>query len=142
VNLPPEIATRVRVALDQEPGTLARAHGGILLFSTLGVTLVLRPDGVVLDLWPVEEPGDPTSDGQPRIASGSTELLGLVAGSKQYPWLSPLIPPRPQGALDCGSCQGRGTFPFEGMGGSAVTIYCSHCGAVGWSCSEAPSAQD
>jgi hypothetical protein len=133
MNLPAEIADHVRRAHEGLPlNSPAREHGGIPLFFTLGTMLILRPDGVILDLWTECEPDWPEADGKARVATGEQEWLGIVAGSEKYPWLSELIPRRPPDATDCTDCTGRGRTPIRDASGNRVTLYCGACGAVGW----------
>jgi hypothetical protein len=133
MKIPAHIADHVRQALIDLPlNSPARAHGGIPLFFTLGTMLILRADGVILDLWPECEPDWPEADGEARVASAEQEWLGIVAASEKYPWLSELIPRRPPDATDCADCTGRGRVPTRDASGNLVTLFCGSCGAVGW----------
>ncbi len=133
MNIPESIAELVEQAWQDLPSdNPARAHHGIPLLLTLGAMLVLRSDGVILDLWPEYEPGWPTSDGKSRIVSSEEGWIGIVAGSEAYPWLADLIPLRPTGAIDCDKCEGRGRVPVTDWRGETVTMYCGDCSALGW----------
>lgn len=105
------------------PDAVAKGHGALPLLADIGGLWMLRPDGTILELvWDEEGP--------PSVASEGAGLVGLVAGSERYPWLSELLPQRPADAANCPSCDGQGQITIAPPGKGVV--FCGSCSALGW----------
>jgi hypothetical protein len=125
IRLPLPIADRVRVSA--EPANWAGAvnidaeaarYGGIALMGTIGIIWLLRPDG---SLWEVDD-----DSGRPLTPlAAEWHVMALVAGSRRFPWLAELLPPRPDCAPDCASCGGKGTR-------AGTNVFCADCEGLGW----------
>ena len=100
-------------AIDDE----ARDHGAIALIGTIGCIWGLRPDGT---LWQFD------ADSELPLSPLASELtfLALIAGSQRYAWLAPLIPARPDVAIDCQVCPGPRN--------STLPVFCATCLGLGW----------
>ena len=131
VKLPPHIANRIRkmVEASSKEGFHAdheaARHGGIALMGTIGSLWLLRPDGTI---WDVDDDwGKPLAPLPEQL-----HTTALAAGVERHPWLSELLPERPDGAVDCSTCRGKGKlFPKNAVvGGSG--IFCPDCSALGW----------
>jgi hypothetical protein len=126
-----EVAT-----LDDDPRLVAnvvgRRVGALPLLADLGGALLLRPDGVVLELeW------DTPSEGAPRVASERSRRVGIGVGVIERPWLAALLPPRPRDAVPCPMCRGeRRVFPRTARPGE--WFVCGACEAQGWVASDEP----
>lgn len=94
-------------------------HRALPLFGTIGVVWLLRSDGT---FWRSD------ADAGLELEPLPPELhaAALIAGARRYPWLSPLLPARPEDATDCASCGGRGWV------GPGNVIICDKCLALGW----------
>jgi hypothetical protein len=132
VNLPQHIRERIReeiargggLAIDEE----ARRHGAIALMGTIGAIWMLRPDGT---LWDADsDSGKPLT----RLPDGSW-TLAVVWGAERFPWLAELLPPRPQDAVSCSDCAGRGRV-------GSTPVLCPTCEGLGWSPSNRPLQWD
>lgn len=126
MSIPPNISHRIERAIGMlEPEPLGhvnyegRRHRALPLFGTVGEVWLLRPDGT---LWRAD------SDAGLPLEPLPAELhtMALVAGSLRYPWLGALLPVRPLGAIECGTCDGAGRL------GATKTVFCNTCGALGW----------
>ena len=131
MNLPEHIAARISETIAtlplEEPYHIdweARRHGAIALMGTIGSTWLLRPDGTLLDVD--SDFGKPL---QPLAAH--LHVTAIVAGCERYPWLSELLPMRPEQARDCPTCRGLGRIRLsndaDGHG-----VFCDSCQALGW----------
>lgn len=99
-------------------------HRALPLYVDWAATIGITPRGDIVE-WSTE--GD--YDGL-RPAESSWVVDALVQGSKKYPALSFLIPPRPPTAHTCPDCQGTGritALPEQ----ITEQVICS-CGGVGW----------
>ena len=123
VVLPAFVVSKILRALSGE-GSLsfaiddeAREHGAIALMGTIGCIWGLRPDGT---LWQFD------ADVQLPLSPLPPELtfLALIAGSQRYAWLAPLVPARPDVAIDCPVCPG----PKNPM----LPVFCAICSGLGW----------
>lgn len=56
--------------------------------------------------------------------------IALFQGSKKYPELKALIPPKPGNALECHVCGGTGVVPISAQLG-LDNLVC-YCGGLGW----------
>lgn len=124
MQLPQHIANRIAAWVAETPTSgghvdnEAARYGGVSLMGTIGSVWLMRPDGT---LWEVDD-----DTGRPlKPLPSNLETIALVAGSKRHFWLHELVPLRPQAALDCPTCDGRGL-----IGGAA---FCDRCNALGWS---------
>jgi hypothetical protein len=133
MQLPAEIAEQITTAiqaLDPAAGwldELGHRHSAIPLYADIGGAVLLRSDGVFLELeW------DQETEHHPRECSDLTSTVPLVAGAERYPWLKGLLPVRPSDARPCTSCQGLGRIVLTNGSGR---ILCGVCGALGWKAS-------
>ena len=103
---------------------MLREMDALYLFGTIGMEAVMRSDGAVLvsvdEHW--GEPNAPLPGW--REATGTERTLSLTVASERWPELAELLPRRPVDARDCATCEGRGTI--------VPKLYCSECGALGW----------
>jgi hypothetical protein len=130
MQLPTHIAERIRIWVAETPKESlhvdheAARHGGISLLGTIGSTWLLRPDGT---FWDVDD-----DFGKPLQALPEKyHSTALVSGVERHPWLAELLPTRPEEALECTDCLGRGRI-FVGTERDNF-VYCPACGALGWS---------
>lgn len=84
--------------------------------------VLLAPDGsvIVYDHDVLDAPID-------RVLDHAYLMASLVEGSRAFPALAPLVPPRPVDALECDACRGSGRLPAP----IPSHIICK-CGGVGW----------
>lgn len=129
MHLPREITEWISAAVEVLspnrglPDRVGREHSAIPLLADLGGAILLRADGVFLELeW------DQETELQPREASEPASTVPLVAGTERYPWLAALLPVRPADARPCSACRGTGSIPTNITG----SVFCGHCGALGW----------
>lgn len=95
-----------------------REHGFLPVHvGWLGV-IGVRTDGSFVVWWHDDDP--PHVD----VALALEARTGAVQAARMYPELAPLVPLRPEAALDCVNCIAAGE-------GSAGHLICS-CGGVGW----------
>jgi hypothetical protein len=127
MNLPPHIVARIRDAVaslpsqpKRGPDSAGKQYGGIPLLADMGGVSLLVPDGRILEVtW------DSGTLAQPL--SSYPETVAIVAGAQRYPWLSELIPARPEDAVVCSVCSGSGKILKSGG-----RFFCGACGALGW----------
>jgi hypothetical protein len=82
---------------------------------TIGAIWLLRSDGT---FWDVDDDsGRPIGPLAPEWHHAA-----IRCGAERHPWLVELIPSRPQTAIDCSFCQGKGDVGF----------LCPECFARGW----------
>jgi hypothetical protein len=83
----------------------------------------LRADG---EIWLID-----TEDGREPVREFDERLrrVALCKGAKKYPELQPLVPDRPQGAMDCPHCVGTGRIDAPGVPPDTIVCY---CGGLGW----------
>ncbi|WP_145952177.1 hypothetical protein [Paludisphaera borealis] len=99
-------------------------HGALPLYVSWGATIGITPKGKIVE-WSTE--GD--YEGL-RPADPSWVISALVQGSKKWPALTALIPPRPPTAHTCPDCHGTGRI--HGVPENiADGVGCS-CRGVGW----------
>jgi hypothetical protein len=94
-------------------------HRGLPLFGTIGEVWLLRADG---SFWKVDSDFGRELEPLPE----NLQTIALAAGKERYPWLADLLPSRPDIAITCSDCGGRGRF------GPGNILYCHSCGALGW----------
>jgi hypothetical protein len=128
--IPNSVAEQIRaavLALDSAgnlPDRVGHAHSAIPLLADIGGAVLLRADGVVLELeW------DQESEQHPRERPELASTVPLVSGAERYPWLKALLPQRPPDAVSCSTCLGGGSIKVEGGKGR---VFCGVCGALGW----------
>jgi hypothetical protein len=93
------------------------------LFPDFGACYAIRPNGEVISVgW------DDHSDVQVHHELRTLRTI-LFQGSKRYPELQTLLPPKPVDARVCHVCNGTGIFVIAGT--ATTTIVC-HCGGYGW----------
>ena len=126
INLPAIIKERIERCVAGEDGhhismdDLAREHGAIALFGTIGYIWGLRPDGT---LWQIDQ-----DFGLPfEQLAEEWEINAIVYGIDRYPWLNALLPVRPEFANTCLVCDGRAKFKA-----TVGYIVCSACHGLGW----------
>jgi hypothetical protein len=74
----------------------------------------------------------------PRIENDlndSSKIVALVVATERYPQLARLLPKRPDLAIECDACGGRGQITV----GNLSNIICGECSGLGWR--EAAGAQ-
>ena len=120
IDLPPEVAARIQRLVDGREShfnDVCLAHGGIMLFGTIGSLYMLKPDGT---FWQAEDETSPFSP-----LTSAHEISAIVLASRgPYPWLSVLIPPRPNSAIECTDCSGIGYW--------SPGWVCGPCRGLGW----------
>jgi hypothetical protein len=90
------------------------------LLMDMGGCYAIRPCGEIISFgW--DTPDDIRLEADPRIRN-----IALYQGSKRYPELREFIPSRPEDAIDCPTCKGKGEFPRP-----YDRLVC-YCGGVGW----------
>jgi hypothetical protein len=97
--------------------------GALPVYSDLGGTLFVRPDGEILFLEH-DSPDEPKVERDP-----AWRLSALVSGAEKYPELRPLLPVRGKGARECDACAGRGRVQ---IGEAGRGILCGRCRGLGW----------
>jgi len=95
--------------------------GGMTLYGTIGHSATLRPDGSVWINASDQQPGPIVF--RWHEAKYKERLGALVLGSKKFPRLKALLPPRPSTAASCGRCKGSGEI--QG-------VQCWECAGLGW----------
>lgn len=111
-------------AVDDKLGlrAFAEQHQALPLLSDMGGSRALRHDGeVVVFSWDDPQKVWVEEDERARI-------MVVIAGSRIYPELRLLVPPRPKMARDCPQCRGTGIFIHP-------RVICN-CGGCGWVLSE------
>lgn len=103
-------------------------HRALPLYVGWVATIGITPKGDIVE-W---------SDDGLRPAESRWVISALVQGSKQYPALASLIPPRPTTAHTCPDCQGTGRLRIPGLAESVLDNVICSCGGVGWIDSPAP----
>lgn len=94
------------------------------LLLDMGGCFAIRPDGEIISFgWDEEKKYEVEKDQRVRN-------IALFAGSKKYPELKELIPPRTQEDRDCPHCEGTGTLAINAELG-VENIIC-YCGGLGW----------
>jgi hypothetical protein len=95
------------------------AHHALPLFGTLGEVWLLRSDG---SLW--------RSDADIGLAleplPEALHITAIVAGAERHPWLRDVLPARPENAVECPDCGGKGSI------GPHNASFCPLCRALGW----------
>jgi hypothetical protein len=101
-----------------------RVSNALPVYSDLGGTLLLRPDGEILFL------DSGSGDDEPQIETDfGWRITAVVVGAEEYPELRPLLPIRPSGTEDCEACAGLGRVR---IGETDVRILCGRCHGLGW----------
>jgi hypothetical protein len=101
-----------------------RVSGALPVYSDMGGTLLLRPDGEILFL------DSNSGDDEPPIETDSGwRITAVVVGAEEYPELRPLLPNRPSGTEDCAACAGLGRVR---IGETDRPILCGRCHGLGW----------
>ncbi len=93
----------------------------------------LQTDGEIL-VVPTEEDEELKLEDDNRL-----QRMAIFQGAKKYFELRSLVPQRPDEAVDCNHCEGRGRIDLPGIVG-ADTIVC-YCGGLGWLLPDAVVAQ-
>lgn len=133
MNLPVEIAEQISAAIEALdssrglPDRVGRELSAIPLLADIGGAVLLRADGVFLELeW------DQETEVHPREVAEPSSTVPLVAGTERYPWLVALLPARPADARPCSACRGGGSIHTNISG----RIFCGECGALGWAAAQ------
>jgi hypothetical protein len=101
-----------------------RGSGALPVYSDMGGTLFLRPDGEILVL------GSGPEDDEPRIETDpGWRITAIVVGAEEDPELRPLLPVRPSGTEDCEACAGHGRVH---VGEIDHRFLCGRCHGLGW----------
>jgi hypothetical protein len=94
-------------------------YNALPLFGTIGEVWLLRSDG---SLWRADSDSGMNLEPLPE----GLHTIALVVGSARYPWLRELLPARPERAITCIECGGRGRI------GPGDAVFCHACSALGW----------
>jgi hypothetical protein len=104
---------------DWEREAAART-GGLAVWSSIGATLVVTPEGTVLSIH--------HDDGTIREESNAGWIrMALVLVARKDPALRSWAPVRPEDARVCTACAGVGTITQFG-----VVLECGTCFLTGW----------
>ena len=126
IDLPVNVKERIERCVAGDEGNhlhwddLAREHGAIGLFGTIGLIWCLRPDGT---FWQIDNDFGLPTEPLPK----ELETCAIVYGVERYPWLGELLPIRPVAATACSVCDGRGRFSI-----TVGIVLCSACRGLGW----------
>ncbi|GAA4608135.1 hypothetical protein BJY16_006686 [Actinoplanes octamycinicus] len=74
-------------------------------------------------------------DGPLRPADPAERDFALARAAERHPELAHLRPPRPQAAVTCDKCHGRGRVTIStwvDRAGSQSFVYCPWCNSLGW----------
>jgi hypothetical protein len=96
--------------------TIADALGALLVYADMGGALALTPVGAIVHY--------DFENGATSIPEEDMQTFALVRAAQRFPELRDLAPRRPDGAVDCPMCAGRGVI-LDGM-------YCGKCFGKGW----------
>jgi|SRR5947209_9111989 len=134
MEIPPELSKQIEQRLsdfiaDQSNPDYLRHYAAKfkILPLYLGWTafLAINPEGEIIYM-PTE--GEPIV---PRVETDPVQRnLALCQGSKRYPELACLIPPKPDGANVCPGCNGTGVHPSTSIETYKALI--CRCGGAGW----------
>lgn len=97
-----------------------RRHSFLPLYLGWIAVLGLRPDGSFVR-WDHEEDRESVK----TLADAYWQRMAICQGTKKYPELNALIPPRPALAKTCVACGGSGLVD------GAPLVICQ-CGGIGW----------
>src|SRR5687767_3623734 len=87
---------------DPETARLARFLGALPVLADMGGLYALRPSGEVVSIdWDART--EIAVEDDPHVID-----IALASGSRRYPELRTLLPPRPPGTPDCPDCNGTG----------------------------------
>jgi hypothetical protein len=101
-----------------------RVSGALPVYSDMGGTLLLRPDGEILFL------DNESEHDAPQIETDfGWRTAAVVVGVEKYPELRSLLPIRPSGTEDCEACAGRGRVR---LGETDHRFLCGRCHGLGW----------
>lgn len=102
---------------------IAEEFSVLPLFPDLGGCYAICLNGEIISVgW--DDHRDVQVENEPRVLRTI-----LFQGSKRYPELEALLPPKPVDARICHICNGTGIFVIAGI--ATTTIVC-HCGGYGW----------
>jgi hypothetical protein len=123
--IPAELSELIRGWIEKakrdDPTSLTRGGDALLIYRDMGGSCFIRPDGTVLT-----EGHD--SDGGPQVeVNEGWRCVALLAGSRGWPELACLLPPRPSDAVVCRNCSGTGSILIGKVG-----IGCGSCCGLGW----------
>lgn len=109
--------------------------GAFPVLYDLWAIVLLRPDGAVYDF-------DTQDDSVRELGEGVERWMALrrIARRLALPALLELLPERPAGAVDCGTCGGTGYREVSTPDGGTfladfetpVPLPCPACGSLGW----------
>lgn len=103
---------------------LVAEWNALLLVCDLDGYLALRPNGEIIFI-----PDEPSAVA--RLEHDPVRRnLALVQGSKIYPELKQIIPPKPIRARVCPDCNGTGILPIAALP-QFKNVIC-RCGGIGW----------
>lgn len=101
-------------------GSFVAEFGALPLYLGWTETIGIRPDGEMIR-WNTE--GE--YPGSRPVEERAWIVAALVAGSRQYAELLPLVPVRGPDAIDCHQCRNH---PWVASG----RVICGMCGGLGW----------
>jgi hypothetical protein len=124
--IPATLSQRIEAEIqrleEHPPGHInheGRRQNALPLFGTVGEVWLLRPDGT---LWRADSDFGRKLEPLPNEA----QLTALAVGAQRYPFLRELLPSRPDNAVQCDACAGRGRI------GPGEVLFCYSCGTLGW----------
>jgi hypothetical protein len=102
-------------------GPMVRETSALPVYTDMGGTLFIRPDGEILLLCL-------NSNEAPQIERDPVwRLTAVVAAAEKYPELRVLLPIRDDNAIECQSCGGRGRVSIF-----RSELRCGDCCGLGW----------
>jgi hypothetical protein len=128
----PELFSRLVEEAGEAPDwrSSCAGPGRLPVFHLWGPVMYLTPAGDTVI--------DHEEDGPLRPADPAERDFALARAADQYPELAHLRPPRPQVAVVCDLCDGRGSVTvtqrrmLPWRDGSVPFLYCPGCNSLGW----------
>lgn len=98
----------------------ARGHRALPVYADMERLLLLRSDGEVLSKANANAECSPVAE-----QSAYWCLIARLTAAEKFPELAELVPARPQSAIDCKDCEGRGKVLND-------MVRCEVCHGLGW----------
>ena len=119
------IAARLAEARAKYPAALSSDGEALLVDGGIGYGAYVSPGGdIFLETYGIDEEPRPKID-----RSAHARAMVAILGARHMPELVELIPPRPEDAVTCSKCSGKGwQHPVPG-----ITYICQPCAGLGWS---------
>src|SRR5262245_11852619 len=129
MQLPPEISAEIQQRIDHarihQPNRVSPDGKAIHICGSVGYDCWMTPDG---DIYMEVEVLTPTKASMKIDRSLSAQLFALANGSRYWPELASLLPPRPSNAKGCLICKGVGRNQEIGQ----RAFICCACNGLGW----------